>query len=319
MRFFLLLGLLGLGSSLNIAQDAPDLTLPEGYTATVVTTGLEQPTQMTLGPDGRLWLSELSGGENAGAGQIVALDLATGEREVLLSGLFKPTGLAVLNNTLWIAAGRDLLRAPLVDGRPGTPEKVFENLPFNGRSNGTLTPTPDGALLFETSGSRQGNGAAAGSGTLWRLEPTKTTKNPTPQPLATGLKGAYAHTYDAAGVLYTTEIGDDPVNGGPPPDELNRVVPGGDYGWPQCYGDRQPARNYGGTPEVCAETQAPLALFAPNSTPVSVVASPFRAGALLVALWGPRHARCGERRREDGRGHAFYFRFESTAESAGFA
>ena len=276
---FLLLGFL----SFSAAQDAPDLTLPEGYTASVVATGLRQPTQMTLGPDGRLWLAELSGGENAGTGQIVALDLVTGEREVLLDGLFKPTGLAVLGDTLWMAAGRDLLRAPLTDGRPGTPEKVLENLPFNGRSNGTLTPTPDGALLFETSGSRQGNGAAAGSGTLWRLEPA----NPTPQPLATGLKGAYAHTFDAAGTLYTTEIGDDPVNSRAPPDELNRVVPGGDYGWPQCYGDRQPARNYGGTPEACAETRAPLALFSPQSTPTSVVASPFEAGALLVALWGP--------------------------------
>ncbi len=287
MRFLFLLGLLGLGSSLSTAQDAPDLTLPESYTASVVATGLRQPTQMTLGPDGRLWLSELSGGENAGTGQIVALDLTTGEREVLLSELFKPTGLAVLDDTLWLAAGRDLLRAPLVGGRPGAPEKVLENLPFNGRSNGALTPTPDGALLFETSGSRQGNGAAAGSGTLWRLEPTKITENPALQPLATGLKGAYAHTYDAGGILYTTEIGDDPVNGQAPPDELNRVVPGGDYGWPQCYGDRQPAQNYGGTPETCAETQAPLALFAPQSTPTSVVASPFEKDALLVALWGP--------------------------------
>ena len=280
---FLLLSFLSFG----LAQDAPRLTLPEGYTASVVATDLRQPTQMILGPDGRLWLSELSGGENAGTGQIVALDLATGEREVLLDGLFKPTGLAVLDNTLWIAAGRDLLRAPLVNGRPGTPETVLQNLPFNGRSNGTLTPTPDGALLFETSGSRQGNEAAAGSGVLWRLEPTGTTENPTPQALATGLKGAYAHTFDAGGILYTTEIGDDPVNGGPPPDELNRVTPGGDYGWPQCYGDKQPAQNYGGTAEACADTQPPLALFAPDSTPVGVVVSPFDADALLVALWGP--------------------------------
>ena len=276
---FLLLSFLSFG----LAQDAPNLILPEGYTASLVATGLEQPTHMTLGPDGRLWLAELSGGENAGTGQVVALDGATGEREVLLDGIFKPTGLAVLADDLWIASGRDLLRAPLTDGRPGTPETVLQNLPFNGRSNGTLTVAPDGALLFETSGSRRGNEAVAGSATLWRLEPA----NPTPQALATGLKGAYAHTFDAGGVLYTTEIGDDPVNGQAPPDELNRVTPGGDYGWPQCYGDRQPARNYGGTAEGCAETRAPLALFAPQSTPTSVVISPFEEDALLVALWGP--------------------------------
>ena len=286
MRIFFLLAFLSFGT-VQAVQAAPNLTLPEGYTASVVTTGLQQPTQMLLGPDGRLWLAELSGGENASTGQIVALDLATGEREVLLDGLFKPTGLAVLDGALWLAAGRDLLRAPLAGGRPGAPETVLQNLPFNGRSNGTLTPTPDGALLFETSGSRQGNEAAAGSATLWRLEPADATEAPTPQPLATGLKGAYAHAFGADGDLYTTEIGDDPVNGEAPPDELNRVVPGGDYGWPRCYGDRQPALNYGGTAEGCAETQAPVALFAPRSTPTSVAASPFEADALLVALWGP--------------------------------
>ena len=285
MRIFFLLAFLSFGT-VQAAQDAPDLTLPEGYTALVITTELKQPTHMTLGPDGRLWLAELSGGENAGTGQIVALNLATGEREVLLDGLFKPTGLAVLGGVLWIAAGRDLLRAPLSNGRPGAPKTVLQNLPFNGRSNGTLTVTPDGELLFETSGSRQGDEAAAGSATLWRLEPTDAA-DPTPQPLATGLKGAYAHTFDAGGTLYTTEIGDDPVNGEAPPDELNRVVPGGDYGWPQCYGDRQPALNYGGTAQGCAETRAPVALFAPRSTPTSVAASPFEEDALLVALWGP--------------------------------
>ena len=64
-------------------------------------------------------------------------------------------------------------------------------------------------------------------------------------------------------------------------------MPGGDYGYPQCFGEQQPAENYGGTEEACQETLAPLALFAPQSTPTSVVASPFAEDALLVALWGP--------------------------------
>ena len=266
-----------------LAQQTP-LTLPEGYTATVAVTDLQSPTHMTLAPDGRLWLTQLAGGENAGQGQVVAVDLASDEREVMLRGLEKPTGLAILDGYLWIAAYNDLLRATISEMGVSTPEVVLEDLPFNGRSNGTLTVTPDDTLLFETSGRRQGNEAQEGSGILWELNPSNPTE---PTSLATGLKGAYAHTFDEERNLFTTEIGDDPVNGQAPPDELNVVVQGGDYGYPQCFGEQQPAKNYGGTVEACEETLAPLALFAPKSTPTSVVASPFAENTLLVALWGP--------------------------------
>ena len=260
-----------------------ELSLPEGYSASVVAEGLTGPTQMIVGPDDRLWLAQLAGGENSGTGQVIALSLETGEREVLLDNLLKPTGIAVLDNDLWIAAGRNLLRAPLTEAGVGEPETVLRDLPFNGRSNGTLTVTPENQLLYETSGRRMGNGAQEGSGTLWRLDPNDPTN---PVPIATGLKGAYAHTFEGD-QLFSTEIGDDPVNGHAPPDELNLITQGGDYGWPQCFGDQQAAQNYGGTPEQCAQTQAPLALFARNSTPTSVVVSPFEDNVLLVALWGP--------------------------------
>ncbi|CAN5877700.1 hypothetical protein BH24DEI2_BH24DEI2_21150 [soil metagenome] len=275
-------------ASLSLAQPAPDLVLPDGYTAEVVVTGLQGPTQLILGPDGRLWTAQLAGGENANTGEVVAVSLETGEPETLLSELLKPTGLAVLDGYLWLAAGNTLVRAPLEGDKVGVPETVLSNLPFNGRSNGTLTVTPDGKLLYETSGRRQGNGAQPGSATLWALSPDAPTQ---PTPLATGFKGAYAHTYDAAGNLFSTDIGDDPVNGRPPPDELDLVTAGGDYGWPQCFGNLEAARNYGGTPEKCAATEAPLALFAPQSTPTSVVVSPFEGNVLLVALWGPANPR----------------------------
>ncbi|MCB0065356.1 MAG: PQQ-dependent sugar dehydrogenase [Caldilineaceae bacterium] len=259
------------------------LTLPANYTVEPVVEGLQGPTQMIAGPDGRLWVAQLNGQENAGTGQVVAIDLETGEQEVLLSNLRKPTGIAVLDGYLWVATQRAIQRAPL-DGeqRPGALEVLLSELPFNGRSIGTLTPTPEGQLLFETSGRRSGNGATEGSGTLWQLDPA----NPTaPQALATGLKGAYAHAFDAQGRLWTTEIGDDPVDGGAPPDELNLVVPGADFGWPQCYGMQEPATNYGGTAERCQATRAPVVLFAQRATPTSVVASPWMSDTLLVALW----------------------------------
>lgn len=262
---------------------ATNLTLPDGFRAETLITDLQGPTQMIAGTDGRLWLAQLAGSENAGQGQVLAIDLDSGETELLLDNLLKPTGLAVLDNHLWLALGPDLARAPILpDGAVGELETILTDLPFNGRSNGTLTVSPEGKLLYETSGRRQGNQASQGSAMLWELDPAMPAE---PRPLATGLKGAYAHTFDAAGRLWTTEIGDDPVNGAVPPDELNLVVDGADFGWPQCYGFREPARNYGGTETICTDTRPPVALFPPRSTPTSIATAPWAENTLLVALW----------------------------------
>lgn len=262
------------------------ITVPDGYRVEPYAAGLEGPTQMILGPDDRIWLAQLAGAESEGVGQVIALDRDDpAEREVLLEGLFKPTGIAILNDALWIASGRDLLRANLdAKGKPGSPVTVLEELPFNGRSNGTLTVAPDGRLIYETSGRRSGNEAAEGSASLWSLNPVDPSES---QLISTGLKNAYAHTFDGLGRLWATEVADDPVNGSPPPDELNLIVPGADYGWPACYGKQKPANNYGGTESACAETQPAVALFPARSTPTSVVISPWEEDVLLVALWGP--------------------------------
>lgn len=258
------------------------LRIGEGYTLEVAFSGLQNPTQIILADNGKLWVAQLAGGENAGTGQLLTLSLETGQQQLLLDNLFKPTGIALLENHLWIASGNSLLRGPLLnDGSVGNLETILADLPFNGRSNGTLTVTSNGKLIYETSGTRQGNQAAAGSATLWELDPA----NLQTHPLATGLKGAYAHLFDEQGRLWVTEIGDDRVNGDVPPDELNLVLEGADFGYPRCFGWQEPALNFGGTEKECAGTRPPVALFPPQSTPVSLAISPWQADTLLVALW----------------------------------
>lgn len=263
------------------------LVLPEGFTAEVTATGLSRPTQMIWGPDARLWVAQLFGGESDEAGQIVAVDLTTGSQEILLEGLNKPTGIAILDNALWIATEDELLRADLdAVQKPQTPQVVLTDMPNNGRSNGTLTVTPNGQLLYETSGRRSGNAASPGSGTLWQLDPAQPDNLIV---LATGLKNAYAHVFDGNGRLWITEIGDGAVTGenfeGQPPEELNRVVAGADYGWPRCFGNQEPALNRDGTAKICAQTEPPVTLFPPQNTPTSLAVAPWDDSVLLVALW----------------------------------
>ena len=238
---------------------------------------------MIAGPGDRLWVAQLNGGEDEGAGQILSIDPDTGGRRLQLGRLMKPTGIALHGGRIWIAAGRDLLAAPIgADDSIAPPDPVLTGLPFNGRSNGTLTVTPHGEIVYATSGSLLADAPAPGSATLWALTPQDPAN---PRALATGLKGAYGHTVDAQGRLWTTEIGDDPIDDGAPPDEVNLVVTGADFGWPQCAGNQEPVTRYGGSDERCAATRSPVALFPPGSTPTSVAIAPWDATILLVALW----------------------------------
>jgi glucose/arabinose dehydrogenase len=280
----LTLALLLACSSETPAESA--LTLPNGFRAEVYAEGLNRPTALAVGPDAALYLTQLNGGENEGVGQVVRIAEPGAAPEPVATDLTKPTGLTWRGDTLWIVAGRDVLRASLrEDGTLPPPEMVVRDLPYNGRSNGQITLLPDGRLLFNASGSVRD----PDSGTLLTLDPDTDTQ---PQVLATGLKNAYAHTFDpASGRIYTTEIGDGLMDGQPPSEEINLVQPDADYGWPQCYADQQPARDRGGTVARCAATEPPVVQFPPRSTPTGLTwyaGEDFPAAyhnRLYVALW----------------------------------
>ncbi|GAC1442620.1 MAG: hypothetical protein NVSMB52_00010 [Chloroflexota bacterium] len=75
---------------------------------------------------------------------------------------------------------------------------------------------------------------------------------------ATGLRNPYGLAFQpATNQLYATENGRDDY-GNSVPDELNHIVQGGNYGWPDCWG------NGGGS--HCSGTIAPAAVFEPHSS-----------------------------------------------------
>jgi glucose/arabinose dehydrogenase len=160
-------------------------------------------------------------------------------------------------------------------------ERILTDLPYNGRSQGTLTVTLDGTLLFTTTGAIAGGEVVAGSGMLWELDPEHPDA---PAPYAEGFHNAYAHAVDGDGQVWATEINDGGYDGEVGPEELNAVEPGGDHGWPRCIGDRQPVDEHGGSAEACADTEPPAATFPAHASPTSVAVSPWRPDELIVAL-----------------------------------
>ncbi len=269
--------------AVGCVADETSSTASDALVDEVAIDGLSGPTQLAIDSDGSWWVAQLAGGENDGTGQIVRVDPDDLDAPpvVILDGLDKPTGLALFSGELWVMERDRLSRGPIDGALDGSDRTVVaDDLPTNGRSEGTLTVDGD-RLLFDTSGrsDEQGN-PTTGSGVLWAV----TTDGDITE-VAVGFKHAYAHVRTDEGTLYTTEIGDGRYDGTRPADELVPVTPGADHGWPHCVGDNRPVAEYGGSEEGCAEVPRPIAVFPAGATPTSVVVSPWDPTVLLVALW----------------------------------
>lgn len=261
------------------------VSVRDGFEITTFIDGLSGPTQATFDASGRLLVAELDGAENDATGRIIAVDpQAPDEREVLVTGLDKPTGLAVIDDALWIMERRRLTVGPLAD--PTDRTVVLDELPWNGRSEGTLTETDAGGLLYNTSGAKRGATIVEGSASIFEIVDGSLAGAPYNSGLvATGFKHAYARTYTSDQVLFSIEMSDGRFDGSRAADELVRVEPGDDGGWPRCVGNNRAVTEFGGSESLCDSIRPSHALFDAGATPTAVAVAPWSDAQLVVSLW----------------------------------
>ncbi|OGM16693.1 hypothetical protein A2V61_03180 [Candidatus Woesebacteria bacterium RBG_19FT_COMBO_47_8] len=103
---------------------------------------------------------------------------------------------------------------------------------------------------------------------------------------ARGLRNSVFFTFDSQGKLWGADMGRDFLGDNLPPDEINIIEDGKDYGWPYCYGDRLRDSNFmpGQKTDYCLSTQSPLYQLPAHVAPLGVVFD--KDGNLLVALHG---------------------------------
>ena len=104
-------------------------------TTKVVATGLAGPVQMTLGRDGALYVTEA-------AGKLTRIDLASGMKTEVASGLALPEGVAQTPWGTFIVAEAAAGRLIEIDPANGTRRSVAENLPI-GLAAGPGMPPPN--------------------------------------------------------------------------------------------------------------------------------------------------------------------------------
>jgi glucose/arabinose dehydrogenase len=261
-------------SSRSAAQDAlrDRLTLPPGFTIGEYAR-VGGARFMALGPDGAVYVSRPGSNEVA---RLVDAD-GNGEAEsqtVAVSGLNRPHGLAFHGGYLYIANTDGVVRVRL--GANGTataaPERVNSYSGGGGHWSRSIVFGADSAMYVSIGSTcniceeRSHDRAAVmrydehgGNGRVF----------------ASGLRNAVGiAVHPTTKQIWVTQNERDniePDHEDLPPEEINILQDGGDYGWPYCYGDRIPSPEPAfHNPARCQQTIPPALAMQAHSAPLGI-------------------------------------------------
>lgn len=209
------------------------LAVPEGFRIEVVSDQVDGARFLAAAPNGDIIVSEIS------RGQVVAVrpgSPAGTPPRVVARGLAKPNGLAFRGSDLYIATWSGIVVIPDYPRGIGSPRVLFNDMPRNGDHNArALALAPDGSIYI-SSGSdcnvcRESDPRLA---TILKYSADGTSG----RIYASGLRNASGLAFDAQGRLWAVVNQRDnltPDHTDLPPEEVDLVQEGGNYGWPTCY------------------------------------------------------------------------------------
>jgi glucose/arabinose dehydrogenase len=256
-------------------QTLARLRVLPGFRVDVWAQGLEGPRVLALAPDGSVLVS------CPGKGRVLRLRDADGdgraeEAQPVLEGLEGVHGLAVHEGQLYLAAPGTLYVAPLAaDGTPGPARPLVTGLPPGGQhAKPAVGVGPDGRLYLSVGSSCNAcTGEDGKRAVLLRFGLDGSGK----EVFARGLRNTMGFAWHPdTGELWGMDHGSDHRGNDLPPEELNLLQPGGDYGWPYVYGARVPdllmEAPEGVMREAHAERTRPMVLgYQAHSAPIQLL------------------------------------------------
>src|SRR5919197_5138600 len=238
------------------------LRLPPGFKISVFADKLDNVRYLALGPGNIVYASQ------PGAGRIVTLPDANrvgvaDTVDVVARGLTGPFGIAFRGDTMYVAEERDVKR---FDPGGGPPVTIVPEVPGGGHSTRTILFGPDGKLYLAVGSScnlcdeRDSLRAAVSQfnrdGSGGRI-------------FARGLRNTVGLAFNpTTGELWGGNNDRDNLGDDLPPEHVNIIKDGRDYGWPDCYLPGKPNPEYGSA--NCSQVEPPVITMQAHSAPLGL-------------------------------------------------
>ena len=249
------------------AQGSPDsvqeqgLRVPPGFVIEVFASDLRSARTLRTGPDGLLYVALSS------QGRIVRLDQAAlrPDPETVAEDLNRPYGLAFHGGDLYVGEHHQVVR---LQGPDFTRETVvIPDLPTGGHWTREITFGADSMLYLSVGSSCNlcvENDPRRAAVSRYRPNGSDGVV------VASGLRNAAGiAVHPTTGVIWVSQNERDNLGDDLPPEEINVLSDGTDFGWPYCFGMREPNPEYR-DPGRCSTTTPPALAMQAHSAPLGI-------------------------------------------------
>ncbi len=256
--------------------------LPANFKLELYTTsGLQTPRFPSFSPEGDLYVADIA------TGKILVFpdrnhDGKPDRVVTFASGLNSPNNVVFRNGAVYVGELGRVLRLTDTDGDLVSDARtvLIDNLPADGRhKTKTIGFGPDGKLYLNVGSFNDDAAEKEGRATVMQFNADGTGG----RVFAKGLRNVVGFSFDpTTGQMWGADNGSDDLGDNVPPEELNQLVEGGDYGWPFCIGDRKPSPIFPSAD--CGKTLPPAVTFPAHSAPLG--ATFYTGSSFPSTYWG---------------------------------
>ncbi|HEX6288291.1 MAG TPA: PQQ-dependent sugar dehydrogenase [Herpetosiphonaceae bacterium] len=211
------------------------VTLPPGFGISVYAEDLGHPRFMAYSPEGVLHVTDQSGG------RVLALPDANGdgvadERQIVVSGLNRPHGITFHERELYVGETNQIVKFERAGDGWGDKIILVPDLPTRGHGTRTVIFGQDGNMYVSIGSScNVCNEQSTLRAAVWQYEADGSNG----RLYTRGLRNAVGLvTRPGTDEIWATNNGRDMLGDDLPPETINVLADGADFGWPRCHAGR---------------------------------------------------------------------------------